>query len=128
MSALQGSEISTPYSSVTSLSEDTLQYLDTHQHLLPGAKRPPSASSRSRVASLRHSVRSFTHISADSTASAVKSSGPQPRSLCGLGPWKHVNRAVHVSARVMRTGWQGLLSILCHTMLLSDLAKGRLWT
>ena len=53
---LQGSEISTPYSSVTSLSEDTLQYLETHQHLLPGAKRPASAS-RSRVASLRHSVR-----------------------------------------------------------------------
>ncbi len=52
---LQGSEISTPYSSVTSLSEDTLQYLETHQHLLPGAKRPASAS-RSRVASLRHSV------------------------------------------------------------------------
>lgn len=52
---MQGSEISTPYSSVTSLSEDTLQYLDTHQHLLPGAKRPSNAS-RSRVASLRHSV------------------------------------------------------------------------
>ena len=52
---VQGSEISTPYSSVTSLSEDTLQYLETHQHLLPGAKRPASAS-RSRVASLRHSV------------------------------------------------------------------------
>lgn len=52
---LQGSEISTPYSSVTSLSEDTLLYLETHQHLLPGAKRPASAS-RSRVASLRHSV------------------------------------------------------------------------
>ena len=54
--SLQGSEISTPYSSVTSLSEDTLQYLETHQHLLPGGKRPASAS-RSRVASLRHSVR-----------------------------------------------------------------------
>lgn len=54
--ALQGSEISTPYSSVTSLSEDTLQYLETHQHLLPGGKRPTNAS-RSRVASLRHSVR-----------------------------------------------------------------------
>ena len=37
---MQGSEISTPFSSVTSLSEDTLQYLDTHQHLLPGGKRP----------------------------------------------------------------------------------------
>lgn len=55
----QGSDMSTPRTSVTSLSEDTLRYLDTHQHLLPGGfKRPmPPNSSRARAAALRRSVR-----------------------------------------------------------------------
>lgn len=57
VSGVQGSELSTPATSVTSLSEDTLRYLDTHQHLLPGLKRAPAPGTRTRVASLRRSVR-----------------------------------------------------------------------
>ena len=54
---LQGSDAgSTPATSVGSLSEDTLRYLDAHQHLIPGQKRR-AAPAGARTAPLRRSVR-----------------------------------------------------------------------
>jgi hypothetical protein len=60
----QGSdEGSTPAGSVGSLSEDTLRYLDAHQHLLPRSQNrrpapaPPSAAAKARAAAIRRTVR-----------------------------------------------------------------------